>query len=130
MSLEKTCRICGKEDEFVLTYQLDGGRPVCGSCAEAIANAYSMAHSGRYLTWPNEPYEPRGGYQKRVIPEGLRWQIFNRDGFKCLRCGSQSFLRADHVIPESKGGETTLENLQTLCHRCNAKKGVRLERAA
>jgi hypothetical protein len=34
-------------------------------------------------------------------------------------------LSADHVIPESKGGPTTLENLQTLCMRCNLKKGVK-----
>lgn len=49
---------------------------------------------------------------------GLAWGT-------CKLCGSRKYLRADHVIPERKGGPTTLENLQTLCRSCNSRTGVR-----
>lgn len=64
-------------------------------------------------------------YQKVPIPMELRWSVFRRDNFTCKRCGRQEDLHADHVVPESKGGPTTLENLQTLCGECNRKKGAR-----
>lgn len=35
--------------------------------------------------------------------------------------------RADHIKPESWGGETSLDNLQTLCRSCNSKKNNRYE---
>lgn len=60
---------------------------------------------------------------KEPIPEALRWAVFERDEFGCKRCGSRRFLCADHIIPEAKGGATTMENLQTLCRSCNSKKG-------
>ena len=62
-------------------------------------------------------------YKKQPIQDLIRWEVFERDDFTCNECGSRRFLQADHIIPESKGGETTLENLQTLCKRCNVKKG-------
>lgn len=63
---------------------------------------------------------------KRPIPADLRWTVFERDGYACRCCGSRRDLHADHVHPESKGGPTTLENLQTLCRDCNVKKGTKL----
>lgn len=64
-------------------------------------------------------------YQKSPIPLELRWRVFRRDNFTCKHCGVQAHLHADHVIPESRGGPTTMENLQTLCGDCNRKKGAR-----
>ena len=63
-------------------------------------------------------------YKKQPIPVALRWQVFERDNFTCQKCGSRQFLSADHIIPESKGGPTILENLQTLCRSCNSRKGT------
>ncbi|MEE1869055.1 HNH endonuclease [Pseudomonas sp. 119P] len=75
---------------------------------------------------------PRNAYQRRrsnkkPIPQGVRALVFERDGWACLRCGcsKQHRLRADHVVPESKGGLATLQNLQTLCMTCNSWKGVK-----
>jgi hypothetical protein len=62
---------------------------------------------------------------KSRIPYRLRMRVFERDGFKCLHCGAQKNLSADHIVPESKGGPTTFENLQTLCRPCNIRKGAR-----
>lgn len=69
---------------------------------------------------------PRRRTKKRRIPAGLRALVFARDGYACLRCGCSKLarLRADHVVPESKGGETSLANLQTLCMTCNSWKGI------
>ena len=75
---------------------------------------------------PSPPKARRRSAKKR-IPSHLRQQVFARDGRACLRCGCSelSRLRADHVLPESKGGLATLENLQTLCMSCNTWKGVK-----
>jgi hypothetical protein len=55
----------------------------------------------------------------------LRFEIFKRDGFRCVYCGatpSQSLLRVDHVCPVSKGGTNEPANLVTACHDCNGGK--------
>ena len=64
---------------------------------------------------------------KTSIPAQLRWEVYGRDDFTCQApfCGSRRFLEVDHIVPESEGGPTALENLQTLCHKCNSQKGVR-----
>ncbi|WP_240442948.1 HNH endonuclease [Pseudomonas aeruginosa] len=73
------------------------------------------------------PAYPRRRSQKKPIPQALRAQVFERDGYACLRCGCDEVrrLRADHVVAESLGGPATLENLQTLCMSCNSWKGVK-----
>lgn len=59
----------------------------------------------------------------------LRFKVMHRDNFTCKQCGAspakyQSVeLHIDHIIPWSKGGDTTIENLQTLCLPCNLGKG-------
>lgn len=64
----------------------------------------------------------------RDINLRLRFKVFQRDNFKCCICGrlpatTQGLeLQVDHIKPWSKGGETTLENLQTLCRDCNLGK--------
>ncbi|MCX7088350.1 MAG: HNH endonuclease [Methylococcales bacterium] len=63
--------------------------------------------------------------QIKVMPS-IRWQVFQRDNWKCVACGRDShddiILHVDHIIPRSKGGQDTLENFQTLCHVCNIGK--------
>lgn len=62
---------------------------------------------------------------KARIPATLARQVMERDAYRCRHCGTHLALTCDHVIPESKGGPTTLENLQTLCQPCNSRKGAR-----
>lgn len=67
----------------------------------------------------------------RGIGLSLRYKILSMSKFKCVRCGTSPAtdptcrLHVDHIIPFSKGGKTTLENLQTLCENCNLGKGNR-----
>ena len=55
-----------------------------------------------------------------------RAKIFDRDGWKCVRCGSTKDLTVDHILARSLGGTDWLGNLQTLCGTCNTNK-ARLE---
>jgi hypothetical protein len=65
---------------------------------------------------------------KRNINWRMRWQVLDRDNFRCMSCGLSpaiapgTILHVDHIKPWSKGGETVLENLQTLCATCNLGK--------
>ena len=72
-----------------------------------------------------EPIEPPHQKAKARIPRWLSKQVFERGAYRCVACGSHIDLTCDHIYPESKGGETTLENLQTMCRSCNCKKGAK-----
>jgi hypothetical protein len=63
--------------------------------------------------------------KKKTIKAPLRTKVFERDAYRCVSCGTHISLCCDHIIPESKGGPTTFENLQTMCRSCNSKKGVK-----
>ncbi|MEM6348130.1 MAG: HNH endonuclease [Bacteroidota bacterium] len=52
-----------------------------------------------------------------------RENIFRRDGYRCVYCGSKYDLTLDHLIPSSKGGRTSWDNLVTACRDCNSHKG-------
>lgn len=59
----------------------------------------------------------------------LRQQVFERDNFTCVYCQAKpegSDLHADHVLPRSRGGLSTLENLVCACRLCNCAKSDKL----
>lgn len=64
----------------------------------------------------------------RVMP-AMRWQVFQRDGWKCVACGRTShqgaILHVDHIVPRSRGGHDGIDNYQTLCDLCNVGKSNR-----
>lgn len=68
--------------------------------------------------------EENDAYLKRErIPQDIQDRVWNRDGGKCVMCGSREKLEFDHIIPFSRGGSNTYRNLQILCERCNRQKG-------
>ena len=64
--------------------------------------------------------------QRTHIPRGLRHEVFKRDNYTCQECGATkkdgAKLHIDHIIPVSQGGTDELDNLQTLCDKCNLNK--------
>lgn len=76
-----------------------------------------------FVDWCEEEIErtfarPPQGYWRQ-----LREAVFERDEYTCSYCGSKGGdLEADHIIPASRGGHATLENLTTACRDCNRSK--------
>lgn len=70
--------------------------------------------------------------QRALMTSKLRQAIKERDHYTCRHCGASVaqephlLLEIDHIIPVSKGGLTTEDNLQTLCWRCNRSKGIKM----
>ena len=54
-----------------------------------------------------------------------RFNLFLRDEFMCQYCGSRGDMTFDHVVPRSKGGKTTWQNVVASCGPCNLRKGAR-----
>ena len=63
-------------------------------------------------------------------PAFTRFNVFLRDKFTCQYCGDHSDLTFDHVVPRSKGGQTTWENVVTACSPCNLAKGGDMPKVA
>ena len=64
----------------------------------------------------------------RISLPVTRRGVLTRDHYTCQYCGAtpaRKHLTVDHVIPRSRGGKTTWENVVTACERCNGRKGSR-----
>ena len=118
------CQICSNEasGNFYGT-----GFMLCVLCADYVANVYTHLRTGKYATWDIEdPWMARRkAKRKDAITKTLRTQVFERDEYRCIVCTTHEKLTVDHIHPESKGGATELDNLQTLCQSCNSSKGTK-----
>jgi hypothetical protein len=56
------------------------------------------------------------------IRQDVKADVWNRDGGKCVNCGSRENLEFDHIIPVALGGANTARNIQLLCQSCNRSK--------
>lgn len=63
-------------------------------------------------------------------PAFTRFNVFLRDRFSCQYCAAREELTFDHVIPRSKGGLTTWDNVVAACSPCNLRKGDKLPKVA
>ncbi|OIQ88399.1 HNH endonuclease [mine drainage metagenome] len=89
-----------------------------------------------FVAWANEDINPETTPQatssprQRRTPRNINWRlralVLMRDGARCQLCGAEArngaTLHVDHVVPWNKGGKTTFDNLQVLCHVCNIGK--------
>ncbi len=64
---------------------------------------------------------------KKGPNQELKLQVYMRDGFVCAYCVRTmthfNQVTVDHVLPKSKGGKDTVDNLTACCRSCNVKKG-------
>ena len=69
---------------------------------------------------------PRDTHRRKIT----RRAVFARDGWTCQYCGCRTQLTVDHVVPRSKGGGSTWDNIVAACAPCNRRKGDALPRQA
>lgn len=89
----------------------------------------------RFINYLSETikFKKSAAGQRALMTSSLRQKIMRRDNYTCKICGVSTYvepnllLEIDHIIPVSKGGLTTEDNLRTLCWKCNRKKGSKLE---
>ena len=62
---------------------------------------------------------PRDAHRRKIT----RRAVFARDEWTCQYCGSRSNLTVDHVVPRSKGGSSSWDNIVASCAPCNRRKG-------
>ncbi|MDX1672614.1 MAG: HNH endonuclease [Balneolaceae bacterium] len=86
-----------------------------------VTEEYSYPSVIRLRRYINIPYT-------RIVLS--RRNIMKRDGNRCQYCGSSRNLTIDHVVPRSRGGNDSWENLVTACDTCNVQKGNRTPREA
>ena len=67
---------------------------------------------------------PRDTHRRKIT----RRAVFARDDWTCQYCGARSNLTVDHVVPRSKGGPSSWENIVASCAPCNRRKGNALPR--
>jgi len=87
---------------------------------------------GLWVTSP-EKIRPKTNTQRRDFSPNQKNEIWSKSGGYCVHCdveltpfkGESNSFQADHIVPHSKGGETTVENGQALCQACNGSKGNR-----
>lgn len=64
----------------------------------------------------------------RLIPSGVKKEVWKKDGGKCVLYGSIKNLHFDHDLPFSKGGTSlTAKNIRLLCAKCNLVKSDKVE---
>jgi len=83
------------------------GHAICTRACRFVGRAPGNPENGR-KTW---------GAFERIV--------YDRDLGKCRYCGASEGLVIDHVTPQSKGGQTTLDNVVLACFQCNSSKGSR-----
>ncbi len=69
---------------------------------------------------------PRDTHRRKIT----RRAVFARDDWTCQYCGARSNLTVDHVVPRSKGGPSSWDNIVASCAPCNRRKGNSLPRQA
>lgn len=66
--------------------------------------------------------------KRKSVSKKTRFEIFKRDGFKCMYCGAHppsALLHVDHIVAVANGGKSDIDNLITACEPCNQGKCAR-----
>lgn len=95
--------------------------------SETIVELIGMIEEkrGDYYLNP-EIWDSISKVERARVSNKVRFAIYARDNYRCVKCGDTEDLEIDHIYPISKGGKSDLNNLQTLCHHCNYRKGNRI----
>ena len=110
-------------NKFLRRYEVDGSRYIY------ILNF--VKHQDPHYREKASEIPPPYGLTDCIVAKNVtrvqRQRIYERDGFRCKKCGSDEHLSIDHIVPIAKGGDSSDGNLQVLCYPCNHRKGVNIE---
>jgi 5-methylcytosine-specific restriction endonuclease McrA len=111
--------ICNARRAIILTYlgKAEVISSVNNKVIRTVYRTFEYPSIVRLIIFVRVPF-------KKIILS--RKNIIRRDNHRCQFCGASSNLTIDHIIPKSRGGEDTWENLTTACIKCNNKKGDRI----
>ena len=146
----RSSRFIGARDEELLTLLVElwrktladaGRRPRVGDVAKYGLPVSAVTIVKRFGSWKKALVAasqfsqgvvcvapPSASRSRPVIPAKKRFLVFQRDLFTCRICRHSGVpLEVDHVVPVCQGGSDRLDNLQTLCVRCNRGKGGLME---
>jgi hypothetical protein len=79
---------------------------------------------------PAQRVAKSNGFSSRHIPDEVKRLVWERDGGACCACGAVEKIEYDHIIPVSRQGPSTFENVQLLCRPCNRRKRAQLLQVA
>lgn len=119
------CKTCSKK-VWLKTDVTGGGRikEAYDTYYDEVTWGYDPTDSLVILATPSPKQSDSG---RHSIPKKVKQEVWQRDGGKCVECGSKENLEYDHIIPMSKGGSNTTRNIQLLCESCNRKKSGKIE---
>lgn len=107
------------------SYTEAAAEDLCAALAAAGGTATAQIPS-RPKPQPQPPPQDEWSYERRATTKVMRRAVWDRDGGRCVECGSQFDLQYDHIIPVARGGAHSVENLQILCSTCNQRKGTEI----
>lgn len=149
LSLSNQCNIPDEVlfENIMLLWQHYGRQPRRAELAQPPSTISQSPYNRRFKSWVvalenfveyansvdvSVPMRTEGKSGSRTTGRDpslrLRFKVLSRDRFTCQQCGASPAkmlgveLHVDHILAWSKGGETILENLQTLCSKCNLGK--------
>lgn len=118
------CQYCKKRVVELIEIRIpDDHLYVCGNfhCILTVISEYEIRFLDMIpMRWVRYIDTQR---ERAKITNSVRWKIIKRDNFRCVACGSNDNLVIDHKTPICQGGTSDIDNLQTLCFRCNSGKG-------
>lgn len=116
----------------ILSIEIDANGLHVGTTRKNVAGVYQVADAlwaeavvGTALR-VSKRQVVKEGPAPRSIPQDVRAAVWQRDGGRCRECGATEYLEYDHVIPHSKGGASSVDNVQLLCRKHNMKKRDRI----
>jgi len=104
----------------------DAIKAVCLDRVNIVSNYDTVIHSPSFEMRLPSVVSLKDYVKPARHPAFTRFNVFLRDRFQCQYCGSRDDLTFDHVIPRSKGGLTTWENVVAACAPCNLRKANRM----
>lgn len=93
----------------------------CQKCGRPSDGRYCLLHRRDAQEAVKARWRPGRGTKAH---EEIRQAVFERDGHRCVDCGSTESLEGGHIVPHVAGGLFVLENLKTQCRRCNRGQGA------